>query len=297
MSRKALGLVLTLALSAWPLAAAAQAPSDPDLQKGVRLVEEGDYDTAILTLDAAARRLAADPAKVKELSQAYLYLGIAYVGKGHEAAAKAKFREAVARIRDLSLSPDKFPPKVIDLFEAAKEEQNRAPAAPPKAAQAPPEQKKGGGGKVLLIVGGVAVAGGAVALAGGGGSSSSSTPSGSSPTAPPGSITEGPFTGALTIDDYCRTFTFTAGKSGTFQAKVTWQEANAELGLDLFKDPDWDNVVAQSNRITQNEASLSGQVVAGKYNLNLCHKGNSCQTGVPTGVTCAATYSLTVNHP
>src|SRR5262249_35871218 len=54
---------------------------DPDIEKGIKQVEDGDFDTAIITLDNAARHLAADPGRAKELSQAYLYLGIAYVGK------------------------------------------------------------------------------------------------------------------------------------------------------------------------------------------------------------------------
>src|SRR6187549_3747158 len=133
-------LVLSvLAILAASLAASAPAPAgDPEIQRGIRQVEDGDYDPAIVTLDAAARRLAGDPARSRDLSQAYLYLGIAYIGKGHEAAAKAKFREAVAQIKDLTLSPDKFPPKVIDLFEAARAEARAqatpAPAAAPSAA-------------------------------------------------------------------------------------------------------------------------------------------------------------------
>src|SRR6185503_17821806 len=132
------------------------------VQKGVRLVDEGDYHAAIVVLDAAAQRLAKDTTKVKDLSQAYLYLGIAYVGKGHEAAAKAKFREAVSQIKDLSLSADRYPPKVIDLFEAAKDEATRGVSAPPASkpvARSAPEAKSGGGGgkKLLLIGGGLAV--------------------------------------------------------------------------------------------------------------------------------------------
>jgi hypothetical protein len=58
------------------------AVSDEELSRGIRQVEEGDYDAAIVTLDATARRLAADARRGQDLSQAYLYLGIAYVGKG-----------------------------------------------------------------------------------------------------------------------------------------------------------------------------------------------------------------------
>jgi hypothetical protein len=170
--RKSLCLLLTLVLlGAVPLAAqtppkAAQTPPkvDPEVAKGIRQVDEGDYDAAIVTLDGAARRLAADKTRVKDLSQAYLYLGIAYVGKGHEAAAKAKFREAVGQIKDLSLSADRYPPKVINLFEAAKEEANRTagPAFPRRPAAAPgePAAQDGGGSKKLLLLGGGAVVAG-----------------------------------------------------------------------------------------------------------------------------------------
>lgn len=160
--RRVLAGALALALAA-PAGAQAPAGADPEVVRGVQQVEEGDYDAAILTLDNAARRLAAAGAHTRELSQAYLYLGVAYVGKGHEAAAKAKFREAVMQLRDLTLSPDKFPPKVIDLFEAARDEVQRTPAAAPAAA-APAH--KGGGKKVLLIgaLGAVAAGGAVVAL-------------------------------------------------------------------------------------------------------------------------------------
>ena len=122
MGRGILALALTFGLSAVGVDAFPQAPSDPEVAKGIEQVEQGDYDAAIFTLDGAARRLSADPKKSRQLSEAYLYLGIAFLGKGHEAAAKAKFREAVKQIKDLSLSPDKFAPRVIDLVEAAKAE-------------------------------------------------------------------------------------------------------------------------------------------------------------------------------
>lgn len=160
--RRAMAVCLALAL-ANPLGA--QGPtSDPDVALGIQQVEEGDYDAAILTLDNAARRLSADPARSRELSAAYLYLGVAYVGKGHEAAARAKFREAVRQLRDLTLSPEKFPPKVIDLFEAAREDVARAPVAPPPAAASTPAPEKKGGSNKVLIFGalGAAAAGGAV---------------------------------------------------------------------------------------------------------------------------------------
>lgn len=178
MLRRMLAPSLAASIVLAPAAFAQPAGPDPDLARGVRQVEDGDYDSAIVTLDATARRLAADPGRARDLSQAYLYLGIAYIGKGHEAAAKAKFREAVAQIKDLTLSPDKFPPKVIDLFEAARAEarsQDSGAAPSPRPGAEPGATKKkgsgggGSGGKAVLIVAGLAAAGGGVALAAGGG--------------------------------------------------------------------------------------------------------------------------------
>ncbi len=80
----------------------------------------------------SGRRLAADPSKARDLSEAYLYLGIAYMGKGHESAAKAKFRDAITQIHDLSLSPEKFSPRVINVFEQARDEVIQPTAAPAK---------------------------------------------------------------------------------------------------------------------------------------------------------------------
>jgi len=156
--RRVLAGCLSLALAV-PAGAQTPVANDPDVAQGIKQVEEGDYDAAILTLDNAARRLAGDPSRSRELSQAYVYLGVAYVGKGHEAAAKAKFREAVTQLRGLTLSPDKFPPKVIDLFEAAREEVARTPAPQPAAVE-----KKGGGSKKVLIIGGLGAAAAAGAL-------------------------------------------------------------------------------------------------------------------------------------
>lgn len=177
MVRKALCIVVAGGLALLPLSAQAQPPgalSDPEIQKGIKQVEEGDYDAGIVTLDAAARRLTGDPARASELGQAYLYLGIAYMGKGHEAVAKAQFREAISRVKNLTLTPDRFSPRIINVLETVKEEA-RSTNGPPAPAAAPVRtvrQPEGGGGKktVLFLVLGVAAAGGAVLLLKGKGS-------------------------------------------------------------------------------------------------------------------------------
>jgi hypothetical protein len=207
-----LALAIALAIAAPPQAFGA----DAELERGIRLVEDGDYDAAILTLDGVARRLAAEPSRVQELSQAYLYLGVAYVAKGHEAAAKAKFREAVSRIKDLTLSPDKFPPKVIDLFEAARAEESATGAGTARP-------KKGGGAKRPLILAGL----GAAAAA-------SSLLVCCDPEAPPPTTSE-TFTAVLTAGDHYRQQVVgPAGAAGTWQAELSWSNALAAAILEVY---------------------------------------------------------------
>ena len=92
--RRALCLSLVLGLLAGPLYAAAPSAEDAEVRKGVQQVNTGQYDAGILTLDAAARRLAASKDNPQELSQAYLYLGIAYLAKG---AGQSRPRPTSAR--------------------------------------------------------------------------------------------------------------------------------------------------------------------------------------------------------
>lgn len=264
--RKAISLALTLVLAIATIPVSAQ-NLDADVQKGIAQVDEGDYDGAILTLDNAARRLTADKTKTNDLAQAYLYLGIAYIGKGREAAAKAKFREAVAQIKTLSLSADKFPPKVVDLFEAAKAEEAKAAAVPaptPGASSAStpaaPEKKKGGG-KAIFIVGGLAVAGGAVALAGGGsGGSSSSTPT--TPTTQ--TMT---FTGSLVNENIdCKQIVAT--KPGTMEARLTWNDPQVDLGISCQEhDPPYTGCTSTSNRTSNTTRVLTAQVTQKTYDV------------------------------
>jgi len=275
-----------------PLWTAPRPADDPDVKEGVRLVETGDYDAAILALDNAARRLAADPAWVKDLSQAYVYLGIAYLGKGHEAAAQAKFREAVMKVKDLTLSPDEFPPKVIDLFEAARAEAMKAPpsTAAGVAVKAPPAPaKKKGGSKALLLVGGgvgaAAIAG--IALAGGGGSTSgSSTPV--TPTPAPVRVED--LSGFLPAGEGSRHFPIRVVNPGTLLAELSWtapQGSNLELVMQLKDGAGRD--VALSNRTTPLTAVLRHDVGPQDYDLSVFY-ASECPG-------CETQYRLLVTHP
>lgn len=258
--------ILALAVARPTAAQSATAQSqtlDPDVVKGIQMVDDGDYDGAILTLDNATRRLAADKAKVHDLSQAYLYLGIAYIGKGREAAARAQFREALERVKDLTLSPEKFPPKVIDALEAAREELARNPPPAAGSAQASPK-KKGGSGKTLLILGGVAAAGGGAALAlGGGGSSSSAT------TQPTESRHSMSFTGTLpNASSSYQCYQIVATQAGTLEADLRWTNPQIELGIDCQEhDPPYTQCTGGSNRTSNTTAVLMTPVTQKAYDV------------------------------
>lgn len=156
---RALVAVLAVVLAA-PGAAGADAPT---LAQGVRQVEEGDYEGAVPTLEAVRQRLEAEGAPAREQARACLYLGIAHVALDQRDAAKARFREALAHDDGLRLTPDRFSPKVIAVFEEARSE---------GGVQA--EEKKKRGSKTPLALIGVGAAGAAgVALAAGGGSDGS----------------------------------------------------------------------------------------------------------------------------
>lgn len=297
--RKALSLLLALGLVSVPAPLSAQT-SDPDVTRGIAQVDEGDYDAAILTLDNAARRLAQDPKRAGDLSQAYLYLGIAYMGKGHEAAAKAKFRAAIGQIKDLTLSPQKFPPKVIDMFEAAKAETAQAagPAAPatatPKPAAAP--KKKGGSGKVILIVGGLAAAAAIAAAAGGAGGGGSAAPTTTTQPPDPRAVNLfGPIT--LSEANYAQDFKIVVAGTGVLEATLTWTSSGGERAavLAMGLQDHGSNEVAQSNRTNDTTSVLTANVqpVSGspsqEYNLGVYHR-DTCNG-------CTAVFNLTVKHP
>ena len=157
MGRVASLLVLVLLT---PEALLAAAP-ELDLALGIRQVQEGDFEGAVTTLQAVTRTLTGQASRRQELAQAHLYLGIAHVALEQRDAAKVAFKAALAQNKDLRLSPDRFSPKVIGVFEEARQETEAASAAGASGK---------GGSKTLLWVGlGAAAAGAAVALASGGG--------------------------------------------------------------------------------------------------------------------------------
>lgn len=193
MSTRLVALLLVVAVGLAPTAIALQqAPADADLEAGIRQAQIGDFEKAVVTLDAAARRLAAEGGRSRDLARAYVYLSIAYLGLSQEQKAKAQFLEALKADTDMKFDESEFPPKIMEFFESAREEavtEGVVPPSPPPSAETPsaaeptaaaePEEK-GGGSKKLLLIGGGAAAVAVVALAagGGGGNGGSAAPSG-----------------------------------------------------------------------------------------------------------------------
>lgn len=155
--RRSLALVLGVALMVTPPPLQGQS-SDPELAEGLRQVREGDFEGAVTTLDSVVRRLSATPARSRDLIQAYLNLGVAYVALDQAEKARAHFREALARDRNLKLSPAEYSPKVLTVFEEARREVRQAGAGGK------------GGSRAPLIALGVGAAAAGVVLATRGGS-------------------------------------------------------------------------------------------------------------------------------
>ena len=294
MMQKALSALVAVAVALSPVVAAAQSEvKDPEVAKGIKAVDDGDYDLAIFTLDSATRRLAADP-RHPDLPQAYVALGVAYVGKGAEAAAKAKFREALKQMRDLALSADKYPTKVINLFEAARDEVRlesgdapaSGPAARPTVASAPaapaaPSKGGGGGsGKLLLIGGGVAVAGAAVALAAGGGGGDSNGTAGGTRT----------FANEVVVFGGGRDFVVDVKGSGTLTARCTWNQEGVMLSMYLVDLANPGQVLKDAGQTGTRELTLSQAVTNGSYRISVTNSSGA-------GPRVDTTFTLTVTLP
>ncbi len=237
--------------------ALAQKASDPEVVRGIREVEEGDLNAGILTLDAAVRRLARDPARTRDLGQAHLYLGIAYVGKGQEGLARVQFRSAVASIPDLTLNPADYPPKVIELFDAARQDMGASSSRP---AAAPPPKKRGGS-KLPWILGGVAVAGGAgIAVAAGGGNTE---PPAATPTV---ILMEA---GTVIRGTSRKQYSVTIPRSGTVEVAVMWAEPDALVTVELYQPPATQVLQSSTPTTAMSPQRLTTAIAAGAYRIDV----------------------------
>ena len=135
---------------------------DPDLDRGIRLVEAGQWKQGLVPLGSVAQRLSKDKKRAPEAAEAYLYSGLAYVGLGDTVAAISQFSEALKRDPQIRIPATQISTGAQDAFEVARRE-----AVAPAAALGPHKKSKG-----LLIAGGVVLAGAGAAVVVAGGSSS-----------------------------------------------------------------------------------------------------------------------------
>jgi hypothetical protein len=171
--KRTLAVVLVLALASTP-----GVPfEEDDLARGIAFVEEGDFQAAVVALDAAVRALKAQAAGRGDLARANVFLGVAYLELDQAVTARARFQDALALDPEMRLDADQFSAQVLRSFEAARLDMPRAPApgpAPTPAPRAVPSavaetpRKRRGAAPYLLLAGGGVVAGG-VALAARGG--------------------------------------------------------------------------------------------------------------------------------
>jgi hypothetical protein len=173
--RRGVAWALILACTAAPAASAASAAqetatAESGVATGVRQVEEGDFEAAVATLEAAIPRLRGDPARVPLLVQADIQLAVAHTALDHTAQAVQAFSEALTLSPNLRLDPQRFSPKVLRALETAREQAAQRTGGPMR--------KSSSGRKAAIIVGSVAVAGTAAALALRGGGSGAPTFSG-----------------------------------------------------------------------------------------------------------------------
>jgi hypothetical protein len=179
----AIALLVTSALVVAAMPMAAQEAGD--LEKGIRQVQGGEFEDAVITLDAAALRLALEGRHSKALARAYTYLAIAYFQMGQERAAKAKFLEALRADKELRLDPKQLPPKVIPFLEdVEREAQSGETSSPIPSPTAPSTSARGKSSKTVpILIGAGAVVAGVGVLVAASGKDSVSTPSTTLPSA------------------------------------------------------------------------------------------------------------------
>lgn len=157
--RRAVCGLLIFTCGALPAATAQETtPSaESGVATGVRQVEEGDFEGAVASLEAAIPRLRGDPQRLRLLVQADIQLAVAHTALDHGPQAVQAFSEAITLDPNLRLDPQRFSPKVLRALETAREQAARRTATPAPA-------RKSSGRTALLVGGGAAVAAGVVAI-------------------------------------------------------------------------------------------------------------------------------------
>jgi putative NIF3 family GTP cyclohydrolase 1 type 2 len=147
-------LLSTAGAVAAPQAPEAPASAESAVAAGVRQVEEGDFEAAVATLEAANARLRGDPRRVRLLVQADIQLAVAHVALDQTPAAVQAFTEALTLDPQLRLPTDRFSPKVLRAFETARAQTTARTASPGHSSS----------GRKTALIAGIGVAGAATAV-------------------------------------------------------------------------------------------------------------------------------------
>ena len=276
--------------------------AEPTLQAGIKEFSEGDLAGAVFTLEAVIRTLALEPAlHAKELSRAYLYRGAAFVALGQEESAKGSFAAALRYDKELRITEDQFSPRVVRVFDAARQGKTKSVLLPPSKVA-----KKAGISALGIagIVGGVlAVGGGAAVAVAHGSPGPTPTPT---PTPVQAPLVTDTFKGVVTNahglfhDNY---YVVGVHQAGTLEATLTWIVTDAEERY-LYLSPDLRlylysgernygngtgaDTLAQLGNMSGNELKLSIPLGPGTYTLRVWS---------PQGQTWQANFVLEVRHP
>jgi len=189
MPKTLLVFLLAAALTSSGASLTAQAPESAELEAGIRLAQEGEFEQAVLALDGVVQRLGTRSDRARDRARALVYLSVSHLGLNRRVTARERLLEALRADPRLELSSREFPPSVMEFFEEVRRElrpepQPSAVAAQPKpsptprpaaspqpAATAAPAKKGGGSGGLILLGLGAAGAGVALAARGSGGAS------------------------------------------------------------------------------------------------------------------------------
>ncbi|MBN2381884.1 hypothetical protein JXQ70_03290 [bacterium] len=95
------------------------------IKKGIELYQESDFNQAIVELNSGLEILEKSISSIKaakELVNAHLHLGLAYIGVNNNTEAKNQFKEIVRLEPDYTLDSGAYSQKVVSLFNEAKAE-------------------------------------------------------------------------------------------------------------------------------------------------------------------------------
>jgi hypothetical protein len=236
---------------------------DPEVLKGVALLEEAKLEEAQETLESAVTRLRASAPGTHELAIAFFYRGAAEAQRGEAARARASMGEAMTADPDLGTPGRAFPLPVQEAFEDARAERRTTA----KARRT---------GLVGALVAGGLLTSAALVFAGSGGRQSPSA----------AGRTTDLFTGDLVSGSPPREFPVVVSSTGIVDAGVDWIEPGATLALEL--DDAGHQARAVSTPSTSTEAILSVVVAPSTYTLLLTRRDASVTP---------ANFTLRVTHP